>query len=771
MRVSVVECALFPQSSAYISWYDGGIANADLSTMARKKRTLPPVEKTPLFDDLSPQARQAIGAVVMGVLGIFFLFSLLGYAGVAGDMTDKALTWLFGTGAWLAPVACLFYVVALMKPREDERVSGAKVLGISLVFFSVLALLELSEEGLGGMAGLALTYPLTYLFGNMVAGVSLSGLFLIGTFLTFNTGLRLPSFSRKSTDEEGTTEGEDELDLSDLDLPELEDTKPASGEMTGKSEEEESPKKNIEAIAEKVSDALAAKTGGDITVKHFSGPYIPPSLSLLNKDKGKAMAGDVKANSLTIKRTLKEFGINVEMDAVESGPAITRYSLKPAQGVRISRIVALSQELQLALKASTIRIEAPIPGKSLVGIEVPNAVRSTVGLASILKHPEYTDSPRPLLIALGKDVAGGVHFANIARMPHALIAGTTGSGKSVTIHNIIVSLLFRNSPEQLRFILVDPKRVELTLYDGIPHLLTPVITEPKKALKSLAWAVKEMGRRYDILQAEGVQGLELYHQNVYQPAKKAWEERGSLEEEKEGLPEPLPYIVIILDELNDLMQAYPRELEALIVRLAQMSRAVGIHLLLATQRPSVNVITGTIKANIPTRIALNVASQVDSRTIIDQMGAEKLLGQGDMLYLSSDSPRLTRIQSAFISGEEIKKVVAYLKAQDAHMLDTIDLDEQKDGNANSFMAAIGGEDVDAEDELFEDAKAAVLEAGKASTSYLQRKLRIGYSRAARLVDLLEEKGVIGPADGARPREVLVGKTGGNSAPEESDEPL
>jgi S-DNA-T family DNA segregation ATPase FtsK/SpoIIIE len=361
-------------------------------------------------------------------------------------------------------------------------------------------------------------------------------------------------------------------------------------------------------------------------------------------------------------------------------------------------------------------------------------------------------------VALGKDVAGGVHFANIARMPHALIAGTTGSGKSVTIHNIIVSLLFRNSPEQLRFILVDPKRVELTLYNGIPHLLTPVITDPKKALRSLSWAVKEMARRYDILQAEGVQGLDLYHQNVYQPAKKAWEERGGLEEEKDSLPEPLPYIVIILDELNDLMQAYPRELEALIVRLAQMSRAVGIHLLLATQRPSVNVITGTIKANIPTRIALNVASQVDSRTIIDQMGAEKLLGQGDMLYLSSDSPRLIRIQSAFISGEEIKNVVSYLKNQDAHMLDTIDLDEQKDGNANSFMASLGGEgDVDAEDDLFDDARAAVMEAGKASTSYLQRKLRIGYSRAARLMDILEEQGVIGPADGSRPREVLVGK--------------
>jgi DNA segregation ATPase FtsK/SpoIIIE, S-DNA-T family len=727
--------------------------------MARKKQSaLVAKERAPLFDDLSPQAKQAIGAVVVGVLGIFFLFSLLGYAGRAGELTDVGLTWLFGAGAWLAPIAAAFYVYALMNPREDERVSISKILGISLVFVGVLALLELYEVDLGGMTGLALTYPLTFIVGNMVTGVLLFGLILIGSFLIFNTGLSLPKLRRNKTDGEIET---DELGLNDLDLPELKE-KPSKvkEEKTEEAPEEETElKKGLGAVAGKITDTLGIeKNVGDIVVKHFSGPYIPPSLTLLNKDKGKAMAGDVKANSLTIKRTLKEFGINVEMDAVESGPAITRYSLKPAQGVRISRIVALQQELQLALKASTIRIEAPIPGKSLVGIEVPNAVRSTVGLASILKHPEYTDSPRPLLIALGKDVAGGVHFANIARMPHALIAGTTGSGKSVTIHNIIVSLLFRNSPDQLRFILVDPKRVELTLYNGIPHLLTPVITEPKKAIKSLGWAVKEMARRYDILQAEGIQGIDLYHSNVYQPAKKAWEEKGAPEDEKENLPEPLPYIVIILDELNDLMQAYPRELEALIVRLAQMSRAVGIHLLLATQRPSVNVITGTIKANVPTRIALNVASQIDSRTIIDQMGAEKLLGQGDMLYLSSDSPRLTRIQSAYISGEEIKKVVAYLKAQDAHMLDTIDLEEKsEDGNANSFMASLTGDDMDAEDDLFDDAKQAVMEAGKASTSYLQRKLRIGYSRAARLMDILEEQGVIGPADGSRPREVLTGR--------------
>jgi len=737
--------------------------------MPRKKKStiVENKERTPLFDDLEPQTKQAIGSVIIGVLGIFFLLSLLEYAGRVGGYTQFALTKLFGTGAWLAPIACAFYVFALMRPRSDNRVSTSKIIGISITFLSLLALLELYSEGLGGFAGMSLTFPLTFLVGNVVTGVLLSGFVLIGIFLTFNTGLVLPKFGKK--DEDDLEAMDEDLGLDDLNLPELEE---ASNEDSGKDDYDvQEEKKETQNFASKVTQALSGNKDGDIAVKNFSGPYIPPPLSLLNKDKGKPMAGDMKANSLTIKRTLKEFGINVEMDEVKCGPTFTRYSLKPAQGVRISRIVALQQELQLALKAaSDIRIEAPIAGKSLVGIEVPNTVRSTVGLASILKTPEYTDSPRPLLVALGKDVSGGVHFANIARMPHALIAGTTGSGKSVTIQNIIVSLLFRNSPEQLRFILVDPKRVELTLYNGIPHLLTPVITEPKKAIKSLGWAVKEMTRRYDILQAEGMQGLDLYHSNIYQPAKKAWEKRGSPEEEKNNLPEPLPYIVIILDELNDLMQAYPRELEALIVRLAQMSRAVGIHLLLATQRPSVNVITGTIKANVPTRIALNVASQIDSRTIIDQMGAEKLLGQGDMLYLSSDSPRLIRIQSAYISGEEIKKVVDYLKSQDAHMMDTIDLDENKDGNATSFMASLDGDDEDdVGDDLFEDAKQIVIEAGKASTSYLQRRLRIGYSRAARLMDILEEQGVVGPADGSRPREILSGNDGATEVSDEDDE--
>lgn len=723
--------------------------------MARKKIDKKP-PKQPLFDDLSPHARQAIGAVIMGTLGVFFLFALFESAGPAGHYAEIALRYLFGGGAWLAPIACFLYIYVLLNPKENEGVSAAKVTGTVLLFLTLLGSLELYEEKLGGITGLALEWPMTYLMGTAVTGILFFGTILISIFLIFNTGLKLPTFAgTKALLKEGMASDkvDDEDELEDFD--DIPEENPKDGEED--EEEDSSAPSKLGAIVSNI----AKSRPNDIIVKNWSGTFVPPSLSLLNKESGKANIGDVKANANTIKRTLKEFGISVEMDAVESGPTITRYALKPAQGVRIAKIAGLQQELQLALKASSIRVEAPIPGKSLVGIEVPNQQRATVGLASLLATPEYTDSPHPLIAALGKDVTGNVHFTNVARMPHGLIAGTTGSGKSVAIHNLIISLLFRNSPDQLRFILVDPKRVELTLYNKIPHLLTPVITDAKKAIRALSWAVKEMERRYDILQAEEVQNIASYHKNIYQPAKKEFEKKGSPEDEQASLPEAMPYIVIVLDELNDLMQAYPRELEGCIVRLAQMSRAVGIHLILATQRPSVNVITGTIKANIPTRIALAVASQIDSRTIIDTVGAEKLLGQGDMLYISSDSPRPHRLQSAFISEDEIKRVVEYLRKQGTE-LETLSFDENtQDSGGDSFFKTLAGGSEDGDDDMYEDAKQAVLEAGKASTSYLQRKLRVGYSRAARLMDLLEENGIIGPQDGSRPREVIYGKDGGN----------
>lgn len=702
-----------------------------------------------LFDDLSPQARQAIAAVVMAVVGIFFAASLFDFGGLVGGYTDTALTFLFGTGAYLAPFVCGFYVYALLNPKENNKVSVSKILGIAGLFISILGYFELYQPDLGGLVGWGILLPLSFLVGSTLAGVFLGGFMLISAFLILNTGLRLPRLFQAR---EPTLEEED--DLKHLTLPVTDRTDEDTTTVPNDETEAAAPTKKT--LMESVGNKLGMTTKSvDFVVSTFSGTYAPPALSLLKRDVGKPQTGDVKANANIIKRTLKEFGINVEMDAVEIGPTITRYALKPAQGVKIARIVGLQQELQLNLSCGTLRVEAPIPGKSLVGIEVPNITRAIIGLASLLKTPEYTDSPHPLYVALGKDVTGHAHFANIARMPHALVAGTTGSGKSATIHNLIVSLLFRNSPDQLRFLMVDPKRVELTLYEGIPHLLSPVITEAKKTLMMLKWATKEMERRYDILQAEKVQNLDSYHTTIYQPAKKAWEENGSIEEERVGVPEPLPYIVIIMDELADLMHAYPRELEASIVRLAQMSRAVGIHLILATQRPSVNVITGTIKANIPTRIALNVASQIDSRTILDGVGAEKLLGKGDMLYLSSDSPRPIRLQSAFLSTDEIKNVVSYLKKQDmAQTLDSISLDEKAGGTGDSFIGLLNDDPSDDDDDLYEDAKQVVLEAKKASTSYLQRKLRVGYSRAARLIDLLESRGIIGPAQGAKSRHIL-----------------
>jgi S-DNA-T family DNA segregation ATPase FtsK/SpoIIIE len=714
--------------------------------MAGKKRKKP--EPRSFFDDLSPHTKQAIVAVLFVVLAIYFSLSLLGYAGIAGEYTKIALAFTFGAGAVLAPVICLFYVYALMRPTENEEVSLAKIIGIALLFFAVLGYLELYNEDFGGMAGMALGTPLTYLFGKIAAGVILTAIVIIGIFLTFNIGLRRPAKPKA-----------EELDDDILSLDTALAAAEPDDEDAGEEDTQPEPKEK-----RSVSERLGLGKTGVFTVSSFEGTYAPPPLSLLSKDKGRAKGGDPKASANIIKRTLKNFNIEVEMDDVSIGPAVTRYALKPAEGVRISKIVSLQNNLELALAASPIRIEAPIPGKSLVGIEVPNTVKSTVGLASLLSSAEYTDSPKPLLVALGRDITGNPQFANIAKMPHVLIAGTTGSGKSVTIHALITSLLFRNSPEQLRFIMVDPKRVELTLYNDIPHLLTSVITDAKKAILALKWAIKEMERRYDVLQTEKVRDISSYHEKIYRPAKEAFEKKGSPAEEKDGLPEPMPYIVVFIDELADLMQAYPRELEACIVRLAQMSRAVGIHLVLSTQRPSVNVITGLIKANIPSRIALQVASQIDSRTILDQVGAEKLLGQGDMLFLSGELAKPQRLQAAYLTEEEVKAVVEYLRDQtDAQELDSIDFDNPTGNNNDAFFSSVADDDED--DDLYADAKQAVLEAGKASTSYLQRKLRVGYSRAARLIDLLEERGVIGPQDGAKPREILGGGEGNAPADE------
>ena len=424
------------------------------------------------------------------------------------------------------------------------------------------------------------------------------------------------------------------------------------------------------------------------------------------------------------------------MGEVNVGPTVTQYTLKPSMGIKLSRITSLHNDLALALAAHSLRIEAPIPGKSLVGIEVPNQSVAMVRMKNIVNSDEFKKRKSNLGIILGRDVSGCPIVADLAKMPHLMIAGSTGSGKTVCINTLITGLLFQNSPETLRFIMVDPKRVELTSYNDIPHLLTPVIVDPDKAINSLKWSITEMENRYDLLSHLGCRNIESYNEAV----KTKFKQR-----------DILPYIVIIIDELADLMATHGREMEASVVRLAQMARAVGIHLVLSTQRPSVEVITGLIKANITTRIAFQVASQIDSRTILDTSGAEKLLGSGDMLYLSGDSNKPKRIQGVFISEEEVRKVADFLKSQKRK--DDGEYNQEITESKKSSLESTAEESNMDEDLLYDDAVEVVKNAGKASASLLQRRLRIGYARAARLLDIMEDKGIVGPADGAKPREV------------------
>lgn len=690
---------------------------------------------------LKDETRQSIWGIVFLVLGALIILSIFQMAGVVGDFLYSALSSFFGVGYYLLPILLGIIGVSFMKNGKPQVAYLHLITGIA-VLLSSLGIIDLAINGsgestniiFGGILGSMVSWPFVKLFG-LYAGILLLGALLIVSLIMLfdqspklmNVWEKILAFFKKDID----------LNLADkFKKDETEDEEEKEEVAEEPTKEEEMDYEESEHENESGEEIISTKSK-----KKFKTDYVAPPLSLLEKDKGKPNVGDLKGNMNIIQRTLLNFGISVEMDEVTIGPTVTRYALKPAQGVKLSRIVGLQNDLALALAAHPIRIEAPIPGKSLVGIEIPNKVKSTVGLATLLSDDRFQNAPKPLTVALGRGLSGKATFGNLAKMPHMLVAGTTGSGKSVTVHSIITSLLYRNGPEDLRFIMVDPKRVELTLYNKIPHLLTPVITEPKKTILALKWAAKEMDRRYDVLESESVRDIESYHANIYSKAK------------KDDTIERMPYIVIIIDELADIMQAYPRELESAIVRLAQMSRAVGIHLILSTQRPSVNVITGLIKANVPTRVALQVSSQIDSRTILDQGGAEKLLGAGDMLYASADMSQPERLQSAFISEEEVKKVVEYLKkAYIDEIPETIELSGNIEKGGNLFADSLSGDSGD--DDLYEDARMTVIESGKASTSFLQRKLGVGYARAAKLIDMLEERGVVGAGNGAKPRDVL-----------------
>jgi len=477
-----------------------------------------------------------------------------------------------------------------------------------------------------------------------------------------------------------------------------------------------------------------------------------PSVDLLEKKQSPADAGDVQQNAQTIRDTLAEFNIEVEMEGANIGPKVTQYTLKPPSGVKLTRITALETNIALNLAAQTLRIEAPIPGQRAVGIEVPNRKAADVRLYGVLTAKQWKSNHEPLAFAIGKDISGEAVVGELNKMPHLLIAGQTGSGKSVMINTLLTSLLYRNSPSEMKVILVDPKQVEMAPYEDIPHLLTPVITEPEKTISALKWAVNEMERRYKLLAEEKIRDIKSYNQKIQSGSKKISVEDTDGNEQRvdDGA---MPYIVIVIDELADLMMVAARDVEALIVRLAQKARAVGIHLVLATQRPSVDVITGLIKANIPARIAFTVASQIDSRTILDQIGAEKLLGQGDMLLLTPSMSKPKRIQGAWVMDEEVIKITDHLRMQSAPQYndEIISQPVQLNGKGGVVMDFDGHGD----DDMYKDAVRVVVESGKASTSLLQRRLRVGYARAARIIEEMEEQGIIGPADGARPREVLI----------------
>ncbi len=683
--------------------------------------------------------------IALTALGLILLLGAFGFAGVVGKTAFEATFREVGVAAYLVPILVIAIGIAIA--IESLLVSPITSVGLTFILVAALTALGIASSTLGGVAGAWAGQETTSLFGIAGASILLIALALIGLIIATDIVLLMKSASALSK-----RAGER---MAAVRLPSLprregpeEDFEDAAPEVAEPGHVEIDHEPTISVFNQPQGQALASSTIVAAAIPNFDAEYDPPPLSILGEDKGKPGVGDIKANANIIKRTFQNFGISVEMDEVSVGPTVTRYAIKPAEGVRLQKIAALQQNLELALAAHPVRIEAPIPGKSLVGIEVPNASKAMVGLGGVLSAPEWNASNKPLLAAIGRDIAGTPHYVNVAKMPHGLVAGATGSGKSVAIHALITSLLYRNGPNQLRFIMIDPKRVELTLYNGIPHLLTPVITDPKKTILALKWAAKEMERRYNILESEQVRDIDSYHRTIVEPAKK----KGRL-----PLPEAMPYIVIVIDELADIMHTYPRELEAGIVRLAQMSRAVGIHLILSTQRPSVNVITGLIKANVPTRLALQVSSQIDSRTILDGNGAESLLGAGDMLYLSSDMQKPVRVQTAYISEGEVKKVAAYIRDHNAGSLSSLDLGTGTNGTGvhePNETIMLAGEDDDVDDDLYEQAKEAVEEAGRASTSYLQRKLRIGYSRAARLMDILEQKGVIGAADGSRPRDVL-----------------
>jgi len=676
---------------------------------------------------LAQKVKKQIFGVIFFLLALIIVFSFFNQAGLAGRIVFQGLSAIVGRTIFLLPlVSALVGLVFLLSPY-DKFLRGA-LLGALLLIVGISPLFEILNPNLkfGGYLGLV-SKPFLNLFGFWVAEIIFAGAILVGTLIFWHLfGQPWPKRNKvkESVKVAQFSEPSKTSFIKKLFLPKFKIHKVESGP---------------EPVSEKAKPAVVSVAPAPITPKY---KYQPPPIDLLEGDKGTPSPGDIRMDSAIIKKTLENFNIPVEMSEINIGPTVTQYTLKPADGIKLAKITTLSNDLALALANHPIRIEAPIPGKSLVGIEVPNKSRVQVRLRNLVSNVQFQNASAGLPLCLGSDVSGNPIYADLARMPHLLVAGATGTGKTIFLNSLIMSLLYRNSPEILRLIMVDPKRVEFPVYGDLPHLLCPVILDAQKTINALKWLVGEMERRFDVLSAERTRDIKGYNAIAF----------------KKEIP-PLPYIVLIIDELADLMAARGKEMEAGIVRLAQMARAVGIHLVLATQRPSVEVITGLIKANITSRITFQVASQIDSRTIIDGAGAEKLLGAGDMLFLSAEVTKPKRIQGAYVSEKEVKKSVEWINAQNAKL----EVEKIEEGVLENQMSQDLGKALETpenefdgfygQDPLYEEAKRQVMEARKASASLLQRRLRIGYARAARLLDMLEDKGIVGPSDGAKPREI------------------
>ncbi len=724
-----------------------------------------------------------ISGILQAALSGLLLLALFDAAGPMGQTIKSGLQFVFG--GWGIFFALALLASGVLQASGDHHLDPKRSAGLLLCLLTFLGIVhlgaELKEMGprsaeLGGALGFMVSLPFKLYLSDAAGYVLLSALFLVGMFLMFEPDIgalvRLLSSKKavamkqkpspktlasttedaeeEDDDEEAEVAEQDEDDgdpvEEDGDPPELNIVRPAFVQQKQKAGMIPKPKAIIRR------DILEMK---DTRFEEWTFP----SLDMLDTSHSELTVNDeeLRKQAKLIEDKLAEFDIDVTVKDARPGPTVTQFTLKPSEGIKLSKIAGLKDDLSLALAAQSLRIEAPIPGKDLVGIEMPNAVRTTVHLREVLESPGFNDSESTLTLPLGRDVSGDAIVAALDEMPHLLIAGATGSGKSVCMNVFLTALLYQNAPHELKFILVDPKRVELMPYNGIPHLLTPVITEAEKALQALRWAVAEMGRRLHRFSDMGVRNIAEYNEK----------------QTDESLL--LPRIVIVVDELADLMmRQFRRDTETMIVRIAQMARATGMHLIIATQRPSVDVITGLIKANIPTRVAFRTVSSVDSRTILDTIGSEDLLGKGDMLYMTATTPKPIRIQGIYVSTKEVERVINAVKiAGGGRITEQIGLAEDDDSTPEdeSEMQPSGGggslampnpyQSIDLEaddnggDDLFFDAVRVVQSSGKASASLLQRQLKVGYARAARLLDIMEEKGLVGPADGAKPRRVFV----------------